>query len=71
MAMHCSTACVNIPNNFREISYKVFDIMPKSSDIIFSTDMYRKHSIKALERERRGCSEKLIVRGELTKKPID
>ena len=40
-----------LPNNFKEISYKVFDIMPKSSDIIFSTDMYRKH-IKALERER-------------------
>ncbi len=60
-----------LPNNFKEICYKVFDTLPKSSDIIFSTDMYNENSIKALERQRRGCSNKLIIRGELTKKPVD
>ena len=38
-----------IPSNFKEISHKVFDIMPKLSDILFSTDMYKENSIKALE----------------------
>jgi hypothetical protein len=33
--------------------------------------MYLENSIKSLERKRRGCSEKLIVIGENTKKPPD
>ena len=60
-----------LPSTFKDICYKVFDIMPKSADIIFSTDMYHVNSIKTLERKRRGCGEKLIVRGEMTRKPAD
>ena len=46
--------------------------MLKSSGMaIFSTDMYRDNSVKAMERRRRGCGEKLIIKGELTRKPID
>ena len=41
----------------------------RKSDIIFSTDMYLENSIKSMERKRRCCSEKLIVTGEITKKP--
>ena len=44
-------------------------MIPKNADVIFSTNTYKKDSIKAMERKRRGCGEKLIVRGESTKKP--
>jgi hypothetical protein len=33
--------------------------------------MYLENSIKSMERKRRGCSEKLIVTSENTKKPPD
>ena len=58
-----------IPHNFKLICLKVFHMIPKDADVIFSTDTYKKDSIKAMERKRRGCGEKLIVRGESTKKP--
>ena len=58
-----------IPHNFKLICLKVFRMIPKDADVIFSTDTYKKDSIKAMERKRRGCGEKLIVRGESTKKP--
>jgi hypothetical protein len=38
---------------------------------VATTDMYLENSIKSMERKRRGCSEKLIVTGENTKKPPD
>ena len=36
----------------------------QKSPVIFSTDMYQDCSVKGVERKRRGCGEKLIVRGE-------
>ena len=60
-----------LPDNFNQISHKVFDIMSKNPDVIFSTDMYKDDSVKAMERKRRGCAEKLIIKGENTKKPAD
>ena len=33
--------------------------------------MYKKESIKAMERQRRGNSEKIILTGEATKRPVD
>lgn len=60
-----------LPSNFREISQKIFDMLPKGTDVIFSTDMYKTDSIKAMERKRRGTGDKIIVKGESTKRPAD
>ena len=57
--------------NFRDICARLFDMVVRKSDIIFSTDMYLENHIKSMERTRRGCSEKLIVTGGNTKKPPD
>jgi hypothetical protein len=56
----------DLPPNFRDICARLFDMVVRKSDIIFSTDMYLENSIKSMERKRRGCSEKLIVTGENT-----
>uniref|UniRef100_UPI00359026EA uncharacterized protein isoform X1 n=2 Tax=Myxine glutinosa TaxID=7769 RepID=UPI00359026EA len=61
----------DIPGNFQQIAYTIYDAMPKQNDIVFSTDMYKAQSVKGMERERRGCGDKLIIRGPLTKKPIN
>ena len=45
--------------------------MPKTGDVVFSTDQYHPDSIKSMDRERRGCGDKIIVKGESTKKPSD
>lgn len=60
-----------VPKNFRDICEKLYLIMAKRSDVICSTDMYQPHSIKGMERNRRGVCEKFIVQGEMTKKPAD
>ena len=41
------------------------------SPVIFSTDMYKKDSVKGVERNRRGVGDKLILSGEKTKRPKD
>jgi hypothetical protein len=58
------------PTQF-QTDVRLFDMIVRKSDIIFSTYMYMylENSIKSMERKRRGCSEKLIVTGENTKKP--
>ena len=43
----------------------------QKSPVIFSTDMYHDCSVKGVEKKRRGCGEKLIVRGEKTRRPKD
>ena len=60
-----------LPGNFSKICSHVFDMLPKTGDVIFSPDSYDPLSIKALERKRRGCGKKLIIKGENTKKPQD
>jgi len=60
-----------IPGNFSQICDKVFNIMPRSGDVVFSTDSYVPNSVKAMERLRRGSGDKLILKGEKTKKPAD
>ena len=59
----------DIPANFQQIAHHIFDRIPKHSDFIFSTDMYKVGSIKEMERKLRGSSEKLIIKGPMTKKP--
>lgn len=56
-----------IPGNFEEICEKLFSMIGAHGDV--STDMYKPDSIKALERKRRGISEKRIVKGPKTRKP--
>ena len=46
-------------------------MMSKCKNVIFSTDMYKAHSVKTLERIRRGTSQKLLVGGPKTKRPVD
>ena len=57
--------------HFELISYQIFDNMPKRVNFLFSTDMYHDGSIKDMEREQCGSSEKLIIGGQLTKRPAD
>jgi hypothetical protein len=60
-----------VPGTFGDIARKVFNLMNTKSNCIFSTDMYKEYSVKSVERRRRGCGEKLIVRGESTRRPKD
>ena len=39
------------------------------TNVIFSTDMYKEDSVKAMEQGRRGEGEKCIIKGENTKRP--
>ncbi|KAH3699852.1 hypothetical protein DPMN_074814 [Dreissena polymorpha] len=41
---------------------------PKKTDVILSTDMYKLGSVKAIERKRRVCGEKLLVKGKTPNK---
>ena len=52
-----------VSGNFKQISHKILDMLPKKSDVVFSTDMYYPDSGKAVEWRRRGCSEKLVLQG--------
>ena len=60
-----------LPSNFKDISRKVFDLMDKNCNVVFSTDTYIPNSIKSMELRRRGISQKLIIKGDMTKKPKD
>ena len=60
-----------IPGNFRQISEKLFSMISQKVDVIFSTDVYKEDSVKSMESNRRGSSEKLLLQGENTKKPAD
>ena len=54
-----------IPRTFKEICRNVFGIITSGkSNVILSTDMYKKTSIKSLERSNRGCGERRICHGE-------
>ncbi len=56
----------DIPSNFKRISEKLFNMTPKKTDVIFSSDMYKQGSVNAMERKRCGCGEKHLVKGEKT-----
>ena len=60
-----------IPDTFRGASEKVFKIIPGTSDVVFSTDMYVENSIKSLERIRRGCGDTMLIKGPSMKRPQD
>ncbi len=60
-----------VPATFCQISHRLLDMVPRDEDVIFSTDMYSEKSVKSMERKRRGCGDKLIIKGPSTKKPAD
>ena len=60
-----------VPDNSKQITEKIYDMVTKTGDVLISTDMYSSTSVKAMERNRRGSSNKLIVKGLLTEKPHD
>ena len=60
-----------VPATFRDICEKIFRMIPKNQDVIFSTDMYSTDSIKSQERERRGSSEKFLISGPNIRRPAD
>lgn len=59
----------NLPETFGELAYNIFCALPKVAKVHFLTDNYKEHSIKSLERMRRGESQVFIVRGSSTKLP--
>ncbi len=61
----------DVPDNFRQICEKLYNITNNYKDVIVSTDTYKTTSVKAQEHKRRGISEKLIVKRSNTKKPQD
>ncbi len=60
-----------LPKTFGDVARKLLDMIPRDSDVIFSTDMYHETSVKSMERRRRGWGKKLIVQGPNTKRPQD
>lgn len=67
----CFYVLKDLPMNFSQICSKVFDLLGKAGDVIFSTDQYFPDSIKSMERHRRGFGEKLVLKGQATKRPAD
>ena len=64
-------ALTNFPPTFGELCLKVLDQMVAKTNFIFSTDLYHTDSIQAHERLRRGFSQRYIIDGPATRKPID
>lgn len=57
-----------VPPSFSQICHKVFDVMPRNNNVMFSTDMYKTGSIKSRERKRRVCGDTIIIKGDSTKR---
>ena len=61
----------HLPETFGEFALQVFQAMPICQTIHFVTDTYKQHSIKGLERSRRGKGSVLLLSGSLRKLPRD
>jgi hypothetical protein len=61
----------NLPDNFENLAFKVFNSLPKSRIVHFVTDSYKAVSIKQSERSRRGQSATFNIAGSKTKVPRD
>ena len=64
-------ALKEIPDTFEQICLKLLDQLPRNSDVLFSTDMYKDGSVKSQERLRRGSSERLLLEGIKMRRPPD
>ena len=59
-----------IPDTFEDLAFRIVKAIPasyKGVDIV--SDSYHKNSIKRREREKRGSSEKVIVKSSQSKVP--
>jgi hypothetical protein len=61
----------NLGPTFGAICLQLLDHMVARTDFVFSTDSYHSDSIKSQERLRRGVSQRYIVEGPATRKPVD
>ena len=59
---------VTLPDTFEQISEMLLKKLPKHSDVVFSTDLYKTISTKNKERMRRGLGEARVINGLKTKK---
>lgn len=62
---------VQLPENFGELARMVFKSLPNVPIVHFVTDSYHHNSIKQMERQRRGSSQKCVIGGPSTKLPRD
>jgi hypothetical protein len=53
--------------NFLQIC-DISNMIPHTSDIVFSTDMYREHLVKSMWRKQRSCAEKIIHKEKIHQK---
>ena len=60
-----------LPDTFGGVCKKILSILPKDSDIIFSTDSYEEKSVKSMERMRRGTGDRFLIKGQNMKRPAD
>ena len=63
----------DVPPIMKTVSQRLFGSLPAAAETIFSTDsyVYRLHSPKSAERNRRGCGERFIVEGLNIHRPVD
>ncbi len=62
---------VYLPTTFGELAENVFEHLPKVPRVDFVKDSYFPHSIKGIERSRRGTSQAHLLKGPATKVPRD
>ena len=61
----------NLPPTFGAICLQVLHQTVAKKNFVFSTDSYHADFIKPQERLRRGFSQRYIIEGQATRKPVD
>ena len=56
-----------IPDTFKEVAERVFNLLPKNHTMDFVTDSYHENSIITFERRRRGITRTFLLSGPKTK----
>jgi hypothetical protein len=64
-------ALTKIPETFGALAQHVFAQLPNTPRVDFITYTYQEHSIKNIERDRRGTSQEFLIHGPLTRVPRD
>ena len=62
---------LSVPATVGDFARTVFNCLPKATVVHFVTDSYMKHSVKEIERQRRGASATYLIGGPSTKMPRD
>ena len=64
-------AMKEIPDTFKEVAERVFNLLPKNQRVNFVTDSYHENSIKTFERRHHGITPTFLLSGPKTKTPRD